>query len=38
MKYRMINEYWPNDSVTWDLNQAYIALQHAFDQLMGGEK
>lgn len=30
-------KYSPNDSVTWDLNQATIALQHAFDQLMGGE-
>ena len=27
-------KYSPNDSVTWDLNQAIIALQHAFDQLM----
>lgn len=31
-------KYSPNDSVTWDLNQACIALQHAFDQLMGGEE
>ena len=29
-------KYSPNDSITWDLNQATIALQHAFDQLMGG--
>ena len=32
------NKYSPNDSVTWDLNQATIALQHAFDQLMGSEE
>lgn len=32
-------KYSPNDEVTWDLNQATIALQHAFDLLMkGGEK
>ena len=31
-------KYSPNDSVTWDLNQATIALQHAFDQLTGGEE
>lgn len=31
-------KYSPNDSVTWDLNQATIALQHAFDQLMRGEE
>lgn len=30
-------KYSPNDSITWDLNQATIALQHAFDQLIGGE-
>lgn len=29
-------KYSPNESITWDLNQATIALQHAFDQLMGG--
>ena len=27
-------KYSPNDAVTWDLNQATIALQHAFDMLM----
>ena len=31
-------KYSPNDSVTWDLNQATIALQHAFDLLMKEEK
>lgn len=31
-------KYSPNDSITWDLNQATIALQHAFDQLMGGKE
>lgn len=31
-------KYSPNDSVTWDLNQATIALQHAFDLLMKGEE
>lgn len=31
-------KYSPNDSITWDLNQATIALLHAFDQLMGGEE
>lgn len=32
-------KYSPNDEVTWDLNQATIALQHAFDLLMkGGEE
>lgn len=31
-------KYSPNDSITWDLNQATIALQHAFDQLMEGEE
>lgn len=30
-------KYSPNDSITWDLNQATIALQHAFDQLIGDE-
>lgn len=30
-------KYSPNDAVTWDLNQATIALQHAFDILMEGE-
>lgn len=31
-------KYSPNDNITWDLNQATIALQHAFDQLTGGEE
>ena len=31
-------KYSPNDSITWDLNQATIALQHAFDLLMMEEK
>lgn len=31
-------KYSPNDSIIYDLNQATIALQHAFDQLMGGEE
>ena len=31
-------KYSPNDEVTWDLNQAIIALQHAFDLLMKGEE
>ena len=31
-------KYSPSDSVTWDLNQATIALQHAFDQLTGGKE
>ena len=31
-------KYSPNDSITWDLNQATIALQHAFDQLTRGEE
>ena len=31
-------KYSPNDSITWDLNQATIALQHAFYQLMEGEE
>lgn len=31
-------KYSLNDDVIWDLNQATIALQHAFDQLMGGEE
>ena len=33
-------KYSPNDSITWDLNQATIALQHAFNQLIdaGGEE
>lgn len=32
-------KYSPNDDITWDLNQATIALQHAFDILMeGGEE
>lgn len=31
-------KYSPNDSITWDLNQATIALQHAFNQLVGDKE
>ena len=32
------NKYSPNDEVTYDLNQATIALLHAFDLLMKEEE